>query len=572
MTADELIRYINCLSSSGSPQSVEGNFGMGAKIAAAAPNPAGVLYRSWKDGEGNMIRLQRDPQSGKYGLQQWQLHDGSFRYAAPLGLADRPDGIAEHGTQVVLWGATDDADTMKPPPGTPSPSRWISKYLNARYFRFPESVTVKAREGWEYPQADQARNHLRTITGQEPYLAAHSVASGQFELAGATAYWWILRDDEALKKNSGFIESTGHVAALYRDELYEMVTGRPGAVLLQRFGVLLGHRQVVIYVQPHGTEGQLTTNTSGTALLIDSKPLPWAQWAEEFREKLPPEIKKLVEQKLAGSSSADHASRIRERLQSISSLLTPSGRRAARGQTGLGGCRPPQQPSAPGADDRDSVRAKDPPDSVVHDAGSVMAARVSEGRALSVQLPEVKWVSAANGTREPDHLEDRAAQYLPEQNLLLINEDYFVLVDMIKFLVHEFEGCILAAPIIREKVRCWYVQNLVETVIGARALRGRPAWAPDELATLLSAESLTAVVMQRYQTIAAVKRELAGKFHLASSSRRHRVNAPRQPRCPRENQRSAPSAPSSFDGNGAVQCEPNDKPTAPVRQNTDAVD
>src|SRR5687767_12189963 len=44
MTGDEMVAYINQLSSSVHEQSHQGNFGVGAKIAAATRNPAGVVY------------------------------------------------------------------------------------------------------------------------------------------------------------------------------------------------------------------------------------------------------------------------------------------------------------------------------------------------------------------------------------------------------------------------------------------------------------------------------------------------------------------------------------------------
>jgi hypothetical protein len=33
---------------------------VGAKIAAATKNPAGVIYQSWKNGEGNMVQLEKN--------------------------------------------------------------------------------------------------------------------------------------------------------------------------------------------------------------------------------------------------------------------------------------------------------------------------------------------------------------------------------------------------------------------------------------------------------------------------------------------------------------------------------
>src|ERR1700692_727116 len=102
---------------------------------------------------------------------------------------------------------------MQAPETAASPSRWIARYLNTRYFRFPEGITVKAREGWEYPRSNKDTNLLRTITGQWPYLQKHCVASGTIALTGAVAYWWVLKDEEALTQNSGFLASSGHIAA-----------------------------------------------------------------------------------------------------------------------------------------------------------------------------------------------------------------------------------------------------------------------------------------------------------------------------------------------------------------------
>src|SRR5207247_911185 len=59
MTGDEMIRLINQLSASGSEQSITGNYGVGAKIAAATKNPAGVIYQSWKNGSGAMVQLEK---------------------------------------------------------------------------------------------------------------------------------------------------------------------------------------------------------------------------------------------------------------------------------------------------------------------------------------------------------------------------------------------------------------------------------------------------------------------------------------------------------------------------------
>jgi hypothetical protein len=237
MAGLDMVAYINQLSSSGGEQSMSGNYGVGAKIATATRNHEGVIYLSWKDDIGSMIHLWRDPKTGTYGLKQFELPDGSFAHHVTVEDEVKPEIIDRHGTRIILLGNAEGQDTMQPPgPDTPSPSRWISKYLNTRYFRFPKGVNIKVREGWENPRTDKDRNVLRTVIGQENYLNGHAEVKGKLKLTDAVAHWWILRDEPAVSNNSGFIDSSGHVAALYQDELFEAATGRSGTARLQHFG------------------------------------------------------------------------------------------------------------------------------------------------------------------------------------------------------------------------------------------------------------------------------------------------------------------------------------------------
>ena len=65
MTGEEMLEFINQLSSSTAEQSFSSNFGVGAKIAAATKNPAGVIYQSWKQGQGWMVHLEKNRSTGR---------------------------------------------------------------------------------------------------------------------------------------------------------------------------------------------------------------------------------------------------------------------------------------------------------------------------------------------------------------------------------------------------------------------------------------------------------------------------------------------------------------------------
>ena len=123
------------------------------------------------------------------------------------------------------------------------------------------------------------------------------------------------------------------MAALHQNELYELAPGRAGTARLQLFGVIFGSNRVVIYLQPkNGNEHDLAANTARTHLLMNEEPLPWADWAAEFREQMPEEINNLMEEVTAGSTSKDHKQAIKDRLKQIRDLFRIS--KYTRSRTG----------------------------------------------------------------------------------------------------------------------------------------------------------------------------------------------------------------------------------------------
>ncbi len=495
MTGDDMIRLINQLSSSGTKQSFTGNYGVGAKIAAATRNPAGVIYQSWKNGEGCMVQLEKNSITGEYGLRQWELKDGTYSHYLPLDDAVKPAEIGAHGTKVILNGVKISDNTMAPPADAASPSRWISKYLNTRYFEFPSGVTVRAREGWDSPRTDK---------------------------------WWILKDEPAISNNSGFIESAGHVAALYQNELYDRATARAGTAVLQRFGILFGNRFVVLYIEPLPVKGEaLTTNTARTTLLLNGEPLPWEDWAYEFREKMPKQLAEFVREKAAAATEKDHINSIKDRLKNILDLYKVSryrpapagvylsdessavrvGRSPFSGAKSEGGGGTGHEVGAATKGDRDG------------EVGNIYHLFEKKGGAPSDKsavdpFPVVKWVSIKNGRTEDDGMEDKAAKFIQNQNTLLVNADFRVFKDMIARLCREKDAGIGPdlQSTVEEVVHQWFEQALVETVIGVRQMRGSKEWGPEEIGKALSPEALTSAVMQRYHVYIACRRDLGAKF------------------------------------------------------------
>jgi hypothetical protein len=532
MTGDEMVKFINQLSSSATKQSLQGNYGVGAKIAAATRNRAGVSYFSWKNGVGSMIFLFRDELTQQYGLKQWERSDGTWTHFLPIEDDVKPEIIKDHGTMVVLHGAKAHDDTLIAPDIAPAPRRWITRYLNTRYFQIPENITISCREGNLLvggPPDDLGSK--RTVLGQGEYLRRYATTTGSVTLDGAIAHWWIIGEHAEEKtdpadKYSGHLEARGHTAALYQNELYELMIGRAGMSRLQQFGITFGYDRVIIYVEPKA-DARLTTNTARTALLLGNESLPWDEWAAEFRSKLPSELKSFVESRAPDATRADHLKNIRERLKAILDLYKVSRYRPATD----GPLRIDTDHSTRGGRPARTNTTRLPTDApVVREQttsggkdGNIYALFERKGGAPGEKVepdvfPKVSWVSVADGSRSEGFIEDRAAKYLADQNHLQVNADFRVFRDMAKHLLQNYRQVAGAESVIEDTVHAWFEQALVEAVIGTQALRNSKHWSSDEIGRALSEEALTACVMQRYHIYTAAKRELGAKIGSAKQA------------------------------------------------------
>lgn len=509
MTGEEMLDYINKLSSSVHQQSAAGNFGVGAKISAAPNNPEGLVYLSWKDGQGYMIHLHRDEFSGEYGLVRFQNGEFWIRLQNDV----KPEPIKENGTAVILLGMAPEHNTMEPPPNVKMPRKWILRYLNSRFYRLPPGVSLKVREGWDLARNDK-HNFLRTVTGQGPWLDENAESSGTVELpeAAAQAHWWIIREDA--DTNSGHYTPPGQVAALFQNELYEAVHGPAGIARLQAFGIVFGGGRIALYIEPNSTSDRpVHSNTARTQLLINNESLDWAAFASEFRACMPQELAEYQDRVGQAYDQIDHRKAIRERLKTVSELF-----RFGRYRPKAGGKFTVNPSDNTGGSSSESDTAKSEGSS----RGGTKGGRQGDLYALFAESsgepaellslpiePEVKWVYEP---AEVESFQDRGARYLADQNLLLINGEFMAFTDMVERWVARYDHVPGARKSIQEVVQEWFEQQLMETIMSALALKQSGKWSMQELKEIWSEPSLTAAVLPRYHIDLSVKRILGQRL------------------------------------------------------------
>ena len=510
MSKEELVNYINQLSSSGGIQSITANYGMGAKIAAATKNPEGVIYQSWKNGKGYMIHFYKD-HNGSYGLKQLS-EDPNNKFVAELDNVLKPKCIVNHGTKVILLGGYKDDNTMIPPAGTPTPSKWLAYYLNTRYFRITNGVTIKCREGWEFVFDRKSGPYkTREVTGMYSYLEKEKMCSGSVKLTGATARWWVLNDD---RPNVSEIYRNGHVAAIYQNELYDFKCSRSGRAALQEFGILFSMVNVVIYVEPD--TDFLTTDTARTTLKLSNAPLPWSDWAREFRDALPQELIDIQLEEHNKASSEDIKKSIAERMNKIADLYKMSIYRSAK--SGIIPIYPDiggefvhtnmQQAHISTTDMDDRANAPNLPkpkigndySKFIKPSGPYMGVDTKYGN-----YPEVLRIEDP----ENHDLVDYGAVYISSTNQIKVNMKFTGFQSLaFHYMKGHGDNEIVRKSCI-DSIYSWYSLSLVDLVVGTKSI---PGWSEEEVSKTLSREVMTAVCMQRYFQYHPIKRDLGAKM------------------------------------------------------------
>ena len=564
MSDEDLLNNINRLSASGGHINRHKNYGLGAKIAAITRNPAGLIYRSWQNGEGHQVVLAYDPDTEAYGAVP-QEEDGSMHYVQALSDDMKPKEIKDHGTQVILIGMEETSDTMKPPSGViGSREAWIAETLNTRYFEIPKDVTLKVRIGYYRDPSITKHFYLREVKGQKKTLEDKKILSekGVCSLDGASIHWFILKPNRD-KQGHGRTITRGHTGVLNQQELFSLADGRSNRA--QNFGIIFGREDVVLYIEPD--PHKYSQNTSRTQVVKnDGSDLPWNRWYDDFQKQMPNELKEFIKKRMGESSAGSSDKSIKEKLRKnaqfykISRYLSdPKGNsrsddsHATAGNFGTSsaGSAPAQsdpssQGNSEGRQDKSSstdqgsgsstngsTRSSTSLDKSTNvDAGQpvhtgrstrsiLFSGTVPKGtkktKRVSVEsFPNVRWVDFKS---EYPELIDRAGKYAKRENEIHINTNFRGYRDVLEHFLNTTGGGLSEAEtIIKDTVREQFELLLSEVVTGALAFQNRPGWKPDEFDAALSPEALSAAAMSRFYMMQQINRNLKNRLSNAAKS------------------------------------------------------
>jgi len=494
MSSTELDHICDLAASLGKDMALEGNFGMGAKVASLPSNTLGMRYRSCRNGVVSQVVLGK--REGIYG-KVWIPIEDSFEEVVDVTeqvAQELEYRLDEDWTEVVLYGNRPDQDTVADPyDGDPKQDRqWITTYLYHRFYSLPEGVELNLNEG----------THPRDGRRQFKPIPERADAFGRVEAVDVGdgirihyLYDPAYQDGGHNKSISGSLTSSVSTTAIvFRDEMYDVRKGRKWAADAPAFGIPFGARHISVHVElpdnfpvrhePYRRFVQLTGGDQRQVVVEDFAELVFRnrpEWLIEIINSLAPK----------SSASTDD---LRKELQDLLNQLrvkTKSPREAPEGlhlvdDGGARGARPDHKDGSGGDSDRTPISPTD----LIFNPGGAKRADISKNLE---QAPEIIPL------RDPEQVEEKgitgkAARYVRETNQLFVNLTYSAVgaaqEDLsLRYATYE------EPEIVRELARGW-AERLVMGRVGyavvyAQAKQLIREWTSDDVKKALEPESLS---------------------------------------------------------------------------------
>lgn len=494
LSSAELDHICDLAASLGKDMALEGNFGMGAKVASLPSNTLGMRYRSCREGVVSQVILGK--REGVYG-KVWIPVDDSFEEVVDVTEQVREESeyrLDEDWTEVVLFGNHSDQDTVADPyDSDPKQDRqWITTYLYHRFYNLPVGVEIYLHEG-THPR--DGRRQFKPIPERAEAFGRVGVVDVGEGVRLHYLYDPPYQDGGHNKSISGSLTSSVSTAAIvFRGEMYDVRKGRKWAADAPAFGIPFGARHISVHIElpnnfpvrhePYRRFVQLVSGDQRQVMVEDFAELVFRnrpEWLIEIINSLAPK----------SSASTDD---LRKELQDLLNELrvkTKSPREMEDGlllvdEGGARGARPERKEGSAGDSSKTPIS---PTDLIFNPAG---AKRANISKNLE-QAPEIIPLRDEEEVAEKG-ITGKAARYVRETNQLFVNLTYSAVgaaQDHLGLRYATYEE----PEIVRELARQWSERLVMGrvgyAVVYAQAKQLIREWTSDDVKKALEPESLS---------------------------------------------------------------------------------
>lgn len=443
MSFTELRDACDIASSIGKENSLDENFGMGAKVASLKANKFGMRFRSCKDGKVAEVVMgqETDPHTRKkfYTRFDYEGNTGT-PYPDVLDVTnlceDEKINLNEDWTEVVLYGNKEKQNTVKNPfDNNPEvPLRWIANALYQRFFKLPEGVSIVLEDGTNSKGGNRTFEpfHERIIRMSKEY--SENIRQETVTLEdGIKIHYYFDNDDKSsgghkfsYKGNVASDISFGGVA--YKNEIYGVKRAAGWYVVGPKLGIPFGQRFITVIVEipqdtnviPDGYRESIRWNDH------QKEHVELEDYGGIVRENIPAWLKEKIEKfSPQRKTSEDIQNHLRELLKNLNVLTKTllTSRDGKPSSTDDGGNKIKHV--------REGVRKKlekntRPPNRPLSEIQGRDKTKNQDG----LQVPNFTMIRTEEQLKDHPDLIDRAAKYETDTNVIFIN----MLYDSIKMM------------------------------------------------------------------------------------------------------------------------------------------
>jgi tetratricopeptide (TPR) repeat protein len=474
LSADELDQICDIASSVRKVIGLDGNFGMGAKVASLPSNRLGVIYRSCKAGRVNQVILGES--NGVYGrlLRPERGGGGTARVLDVTGDCDAEYDLSVDWTEVLLMGNRVDQDTVTAPyDGSPAmPSGWIATYLAQRFFRVPSALGL-------FVATDTGIDRFHALADRQTEFTRYQRVSVP---SGITVHYYYLEGPGGrAEANQSLRDVRGVAGIVYKDEIFGLRTESQWVIEAPAFGISFGARGISVLielpstasVQPEAYRQFLRLATG------DQHQITIADYAETVRTSMPVWLRQIISE--MEPPQADYLAEISRELQELVMELCL-----------IRSDPPPPVPApTPSGGTKGSVRPTLPLVPVYERAPEMIALR-------------------DHALIDERGLKGRAARYFPTSRQLFLNLLYPAILRMALHLQHLFADFPDQAQVTRlsQETAEWSISRMTARALIYTLTKSAEGWSNDDIARAQSPECLTVVADNYESSLQAAQRRL----------------------------------------------------------------
>ena len=304
MNEEELRRATDLSSSINKEMSLEGNFGIGAKVSGLTMSREGIRYRSCKDGCVHEVTIGYDEDLHTYARFAMELPDGSS--AVVYDITQVIESVGEpldyDWTEVVLYGESDEHNTVEEPLGLGKKvdRSFIPTSIFRRFADFAGGVEVHVdvamTKGGGKDETGRMRQ-LRTLSQVLDQLPNHELVTE--EAFGVQVRY--IHDPK--HENYGHIKSaranpaagsTTFCAVVHKGERYDHKTQKAWSSAAPNFGIPFGSKVLSVEIIVPDTMAMPNQYRDALTWPEDRTPLTAEDFTDFVRELMPEWVKEVI--------------------------------------------------------------------------------------------------------------------------------------------------------------------------------------------------------------------------------------------------------------------------------------